>query len=467
MQCVSLTYLKSLISDNCFQPEGMPSDAVSGSTAILIAFLSDEQHMAIQHVHIGLVVQHIGCNLYDQDGIPPFINSIEEDLKKARQKWDMGKDPGRVCSYTMLVTNFFGIMAIPTDPPYCLVYPVNYSDDVATKNQNHFNTTVSLPGLCTCSCICCALLQHADLMEAHRWKYNGSHLIVPCGAQYKTLFPEITMPHNHRGPLINHSSRKPYPMVPVGDFSPVDKIFPGSPVDSLLFNGKELARLKRKGLQVSTFQEEKPYPSSPKREKQLSSCSSGDVLGSSSRKGEPPKTSSKSYRASSHWAPPDSTSSKKLSSHHSKCSPSAKEWCDKESHSTSTKHKDKSNSDKSKQDKHGSNKAANKSPHKHHVSPPSQPSSTERAGKEHHLEDTTQTSSADTHSGPQSPSNCMSKTKDQSSFTAPSSTSTPNKIGSMPRFCSSSTDSRCSLTPLDTSLYGSFSYLGPHRCGPW
>ena len=250
MQCISLTYLKSLVSDNCFQPGGMPSDAASASTAILIVFLSNEQHMAIEHVNISLVVHCISCNLYDQDGILPFINSIEEDLKKVWQKLDVGKDPSGVCSYAMLVTNFDGIMAIPTDPPYCLVYPVIYSDDIAI---NHFNTTASPPGLHTSGCMCCALLQHADLTEAHKWKYNGSCLIVPRGAQYKTLFPEIIMLHNHQGSLIDHSSGKPYLMVPIGDFSLVDKIFPGSPVDSLFFNGEEIARLKRKGYQVSTF----------------------------------------------------------------------------------------------------------------------------------------------------------------------------------------------------------------------
>ena len=253
MQCISLMYLKSLISDNCFQPEGMPSDAASGSIAILIIFLSDEQHTAIQHIHIGLVVHHVGCNLYEQDGILPFINSIEEDLKKAWQKRDVGKDPGGVSSYAMLVANFGGIMAIPTDPPYCLVYPMIYSHDIAIKNKNHFNTMASPPGLHIHSCICLALLQHADLTAAHKWKYNGSCLIVPHGAQYKILFPKITMPCNHWGLLINHSSGKPYPMVTVGGFSLVDKIFPGSPMDSLLFNGEELARLKRKGYQVSSF----------------------------------------------------------------------------------------------------------------------------------------------------------------------------------------------------------------------
>ena len=129
------------------------------------------------------------------------------------------------------------------------------------------------------------------------------------------------------------------------------------------------------------------------------------------------------------------------------------------SDSTSSKHKNKSHSDKS--SKHSYDKEATKSLHKHRMSPPSWPSSTERAGKEHCLEDTTQTSSADTYSHPQSPSKCMSKTKDQSSFAASSSTSTPNKIGSGLHFHSSSTDSRHSMTPLDTLLYGSFSYPGP------
>ena len=102
------------------------------------------------------------------------------------------------------------------------------------------------------------------------------------------------MLHDHWGLLIDHSSRKPYPMVPIGDFSLVDKIFPGSPMDSLLFNGEELTRLKRKGYQISTFQREKLHSSSPRREEQLSSCSLGDMLGFSSKEGEPPKTSSKS-----------------------------------------------------------------------------------------------------------------------------------------------------------------------------
>ena len=72
-------------------------------------------------------------------------------------------------------------MAVTMDPPYCLIYPVVYNDDVATQNQNHFNTVASPSGLLTHTCMCCTLLQHADLTEAHKQKYGGSCLLVPCG----------------------------------------------------------------------------------------------------------------------------------------------------------------------------------------------------------------------------------------------------------------------------------------------
>ena len=86
MQHIPLTYLKSLVSKDSFQPEEMTMDVASNSTAILIIFLLDDQHEAIQHVHIRLVVYHIGCTLYEQKAILPFIQSIKEDLQKTMLK---------------------------------------------------------------------------------------------------------------------------------------------------------------------------------------------------------------------------------------------------------------------------------------------------------------------------------------------------------------------------------------------
>ena len=86
MQHILLIYLKILVSKNSFLPEGMTMDVASNSTAILIVFLSDDQHKAIQHIHIGLVVHLIGSILYEQNTILQFIHSIKEDLENARLK---------------------------------------------------------------------------------------------------------------------------------------------------------------------------------------------------------------------------------------------------------------------------------------------------------------------------------------------------------------------------------------------
>ena len=77
------------------------------------------------------MVCHTDYTLYEQNTILPFIKSIKEDLEEARLKQVSGRDPGGACSYSMLVANFGSLMVMPTDPPYCLMYPNIYSDEVA------------------------------------------------------------------------------------------------------------------------------------------------------------------------------------------------------------------------------------------------------------------------------------------------------------------------------------------------
>ena len=181
MQWVSLIYLKSLVSDNSFQPEGVKPDVYSHTTPILTVFLSDKEHQHIEHVHISLVVWCEGCHLYMQDRILPFMESIKADLQKVWDRCIQNKDPGRVHLYSLLIANHGGVMAVPTDPLYCLVYPTVYN--TGTEDQNHFNTAASLSGLHTHCCICCTLLQHADMEPVHWRTYEGSCLIIPHGAQ--------------------------------------------------------------------------------------------------------------------------------------------------------------------------------------------------------------------------------------------------------------------------------------------
>ena len=123
MQHMLYTYFPSLIRENNFQPEGMPMDTASHTTAILLVLLSDDQLQTIEYVHIGLVVCCASCQLYEQKAIPWFIKSIEGILEKVRSKWEACKSSGRVHSFSMFVANFGSLMAVPTEPPYCLVYP--------------------------------------------------------------------------------------------------------------------------------------------------------------------------------------------------------------------------------------------------------------------------------------------------------------------------------------------------------
>ena len=163
MQHVPYTYFTSLAHESHFQPEGTTMDVASHTTAILLVFLSDDQHETIKYVHIGLVVCRAACQLYKQKAIPWFIKSIEDNLMKARLKRAAGKDPGEAHSFSMFIGNFGSLMAVPTDPPYCLMYPNIYSNEVPPEDKNHFNIVGGPPRLCTHACICHALLQHADL----------------------------------------------------------------------------------------------------------------------------------------------------------------------------------------------------------------------------------------------------------------------------------------------------------------
>ena len=86
MQWVSLHYLKCLIEHKAFQPKGFDENLYSHSTAVLLIFLSDDELTAIKHMHIGLIVCHMGSELFTQGGILPFVDSIENELKEVRER---------------------------------------------------------------------------------------------------------------------------------------------------------------------------------------------------------------------------------------------------------------------------------------------------------------------------------------------------------------------------------------------
>ena len=86
MQHVPYNYFVNLVRENNFQPMGTTMDDASNTTAILLVFMSDDQLETIEYVHIRLVVCHTGCQLYGLRSITCFIQSIDDGLKKTREK---------------------------------------------------------------------------------------------------------------------------------------------------------------------------------------------------------------------------------------------------------------------------------------------------------------------------------------------------------------------------------------------
>ena len=164
-------------------------------TAILLVFQADSQHEEITDVYVGLIARRVESHLYAPDQILDFVKDIEVDLQVVRDALKARDDPSKRHAFCLFVSNFGGAMSIPTDPPYCLVYPTSYVREV---DQDHFDTRNNLVGMRLCRCVCCATLQFNNDEPKERTNYAGSHLILPCGAQYNDwLFPAILELRNH------------------------------------------------------------------------------------------------------------------------------------------------------------------------------------------------------------------------------------------------------------------------------
>ena len=152
-------------------------------------------------------------------------------------------------------------MSVPTDPPYCLVYPTSYIKDV---EPDHFDTCNNPTGMCLHHCVCHATLQFSNNDPKECTNYARSHLTLPHGVQYNDqLFPATLEPQNHHGPLIDPAMGEPYPMEMVDNFKAVDPIFKGCYRDSLLYSDADLCRLRWWKIHLSTFHGEIPLPPAP------------------------------------------------------------------------------------------------------------------------------------------------------------------------------------------------------------
>ena len=239
MQHISLKGLHTLLSEGTFTPlQSNTAPKLSRTTAILLVFQADSEHKQIINVYVGLVVRRVDCCLYSPNQINDFIQDIDVDLQEACNALKAGHNPGKGLAYCLFVDNLSSVMSIPTDPPYCLVYPMTY---VKGAEPDHFDTHNSPGGMRLHRCVCQATLQFSDTDPQQHTKYGGSHLIIPRGVQYDDHpFPTILEPWNHRSPLIDPVTGETCPMEVVGDFKATDPIFKGSYRDSFLYSDNDL-----------------------------------------------------------------------------------------------------------------------------------------------------------------------------------------------------------------------------------
>ena len=262
MQCISLEGLRTLLSEGAFVPlQFNPAPELSRTTAILLVFQVDSEHKRIINVYVGLVVRRVNCCLYSPNQINDFIQDIDVDLRVVHDTLKARHDASKRHAYCLFMDNLSGVMSVPTDPPYCLVYPMTY---VKGAEPDHFDTHNSPVGMRLHCCMCRATLQFSDTNPQQCTKYRGSHLIVPHGAQYEDcLFPSIVEPWNHHSPLIDPVTGQTCPMEVVGNFRAMDPIFKGSYGDSFLYLDDDLVRLRWQKVYLPIFQEEIPVPPAP------------------------------------------------------------------------------------------------------------------------------------------------------------------------------------------------------------
>ena len=295
MQHVPFSYFTSMVDDNIFHPPKYQPKDDSGTTAILLVYAMNNELTSIEYIHIRLVIHWAGSQVYEPRSILDYIQYIRDNIKYARQRWEASGGVLKLHSYCMFVVNFGGIMAPMTIPSYCLVYPNIYNSHIPKKEQNHFNSGGVPRGPHIHECICCTLLQCAKTFPNYCQKHHEGCLVISWGAQYENLHSEVIRPCNNQAPLVDFSLGKPFPMVPVGDFQLKDKIFPGSLGDSLLYTHKELDKLQKEVYQVAKHQP----PVTPAETSQPPHYTV-EAKSSTSRDGEPPKSTGSPDKKSSH-----------------------------------------------------------------------------------------------------------------------------------------------------------------------
>ena len=177
----------------------------SKETAILLLFISNASYTDIEYVHIGLVIIRQGYKVGDQASIVPYISFIQNQLVETRT-WAQTRKSSlpQPHSFCLFVEDYKSMMALLTEPLYCLVYPIRFFNDTPTDLRNQLHTDLFPPGLHCQECVCCWLIQQANLHKKWETSMGSSCFLLPRGAQYDdNPLPLLIRPQNHRSLLMD------------------------------------------------------------------------------------------------------------------------------------------------------------------------------------------------------------------------------------------------------------------------
>ena len=226
-----------------FNADNLPLDGYSHTTAILLAFIPDTRLMDIECVAIGNVIWRCGTPLGDISSISVVMESIRSVLDTKCKK-----SPLKHRAYMMLIGNYGRHMAFATDPPYCVIYAADYKNTSDPSKMTPREPLNHAYAMVTSNMVVRRLLSVPNWEPGERKLTAGGRILILRGMQFgPELFPELVIPRNHAGPLVDSAMRQEVPFHTIGPFRAIDSIFPGPPGDLALFMAKEVAKLKELG----------------------------------------------------------------------------------------------------------------------------------------------------------------------------------------------------------------------------
>ena len=144
------TVLLAILENGSFNPECMVEGDYSRSTAILLMLNPDTQCKDIESMAIGLIV-------HQRKALLGQISSILHLIRCARSLMEAEGQPTAPVhrTYCMIMGNYGGHMAFVTDPPFCIVYSLDFINEndpakMTFRNQENHQVSFTIDGLIIC-----------------------------------------------------------------------------------------------------------------------------------------------------------------------------------------------------------------------------------------------------------------------------------------------------------------------------